>query len=152
MPQRYDHYTQSQLEAFGAAIASQVVGGLLIELIGDVGAGKTTLTKAIAAAMGIQEIVHSPTFTISNRYETPAGLVLAHYDFYRLADPGVMADELNETLHDARCVTVIEWADIVEGILPADRLTIAIEPDTEDTRQITVSSGGLISAKVLASV
>lgn len=149
MKRHHEAYTEEQLAELAARLAAVIHGGAMIELAGDVGAGKTTFTKAFAAALGVRETVHSPTFTISNRYEISDGRVLAHYDFYRLSDPGVMAAELAETLGDGRAITMIEWADIVEGILPADRLTITLEPDSETTRELTLEARGQKSKELL---
>ena len=76
--------------------------------------------------MKITDDVQSPTFTISRNYDAPSGLRLAHYDFYRLRDAGIMKMELDEAMHDPGIVTVIEWSDIVSDVLPADALRIAI--------------------------
>jgi tRNA threonylcarbamoyladenosine biosynthesis protein TsaE len=84
----------SEMKLFGEKIGSFLRGGETIELVGDVGAGKTTLTKGIALGMGVDEDVQSPSFTISRLYTTPGGISLAHYDFYRLSDAGIMGDEL----------------------------------------------------------
>ena len=130
------------MKALGQKVGSLLEGGEVIELVGDVGAGKTTLTKGIAAGMGIEETVQSPSFTISRVYDTPNQLRLAHYDFYRLQDAGIMADELNETLHDPAAVTIIEWADIVGGVLPTDHLIVNIESPSECDRRIALTSGG----------
>ncbi len=131
------------MKAFGARLGSLLRGGDVLELVGDVGAGKTTLTKGIAEGMGVDEDVQSPSFTISRVYdELPSGLRLAHYDFYRLHDAGIMADELHEAAHDAQTVTVIEWADIVAGVLPDDRLTISLVSPTEASRVVTLTAHG----------
>lgn len=124
---------------FGEKLGRLVRGGLTIELVGDVGAGKTTFTKGLAKGLLVEDDVQSPSFTISRVYEARDGLELAHYDFYRLADAGIMKDELAETMQDPQTITVIEWADIVEGILPEDRLTIHFASPTEETRTLTLT-------------
>lgn len=149
---KHTHQSKEQLEAFGHRLGQLLRGGCVIELVGDVGSGKTTLTKAIAVGLGVKDTVHSPTFTISNRYETATGITLAHYDFYRLSDPGVMAAELAETLGDETIITVIEWAGIVEGILPHDRIAIRIEPDSDTTRQYTIESTGPQSKRIMERI
>jgi tRNA threonylcarbamoyladenosine biosynthesis protein TsaE len=135
--------------SLGEKIGHCLVGGEIVELRGDVGAGKTTLAKGIAKGLKIDEDVQSPSFTISRVYDARDGLSLAHYDFYRLSDPGIMSDEMLETVNDTKMVTVIEWGDIVEDVLPIDRLTIEISTPSEDTRQLTISSGGNQSNKLL---
>ncbi len=112
--------------------------------MGNVGANKTTLTKSIAGALGIEGPIQSPTFTICNRYQTPSGLQLAHYDFYRLAEAGIMREELGESLDDPNAITVIEWGDIVADILPKNRLTITITAPSETERMLNVEGKGAL--------
>lgn len=139
---------QFELEELAAQLAQQLTGGETIELIGDVGAGKTTFTKAFASALGVDQVVQSPTFTISNRYSARDGIELVHYDFYRLADPGIMSQELAETLVDPATITVLEWSDTVVGMLPEDRMTIHLIPTSETTRQVSVLPGGKKSQRI----
>jgi len=134
MKRHFDN--EKELAAFGAKIGQYLKGGEVLELVGDIGAGKTTLTKAIARGMGILGPIQSPTFTISNRYTAQGGIILAHYDFYRLQDAGLMSDELYEAIHDKETVTIIEWADIVSGVLPSHRVTMRIIPVDETGRDI----------------
>jgi tRNA threonylcarbamoyladenosine biosynthesis protein TsaE len=100
--------------------------------------------------MGIDETVQSPSFTISRVYDAPTGVRLSHYDFYRLHDAGIMADELHETLHDQKTVTIIEWADIVDGVLPADHIKIFISAPSESERRVEVVAGGTNSQALIA--
>lgn len=130
------------MHAFGERIGRLLSGGEVLELVGDVGAGKTTLTKGIALGMDIDDDVQSPTFTISRIYDSPRGLRLSHYDFYRLSDAGIMAAELHEAVNDPGNVTIIEWAEIVSGVLPEDQLTIRIAATPEDSRIITMTGAG----------
>ena len=111
----------------------------VIELVGDVGAGKTTFTKGLARGLEIAEEITSPTFTISKVYENSHGQKLVHYDFYRLENPGIIVEDLFENLQDPRTVTVIEWADTVSEILPANhlRLEILINDDGSRTLNLT---------------
>src|SRR5664279_3416586 len=118
--------SEESMKAFGAKLGRFLTGGEVIDLTGDVGAGKTTLTKGIAVGLGVDEDVQSPSFTISRVYEARDNLRLAHYDFYRLHSAGIMHDELAETMADQAAITVIEWSDIVKGVLPADHLSIHI--------------------------
>lgn len=137
------------LRAFGRRLGAMLMGGELIELVGDVGAGKTTLAKAVAAGMGVTDDVGSPSYTLSQIYDAPHGLRLAHYDFYRLDDPGIMADELREMLADTRVVTLIEWGEMVAGVLPYDHVQIAIVPFGDAGRRLTLTAGGDASARFL---
>ncbi len=138
-----------EMQQFGAKISAVFCGGEIIELIGDVGSGKTTLTKGIAIGLGVTENVQSPSFTINRVYAGRDDIMLSHYDFYRLNNAGIMADELQEVTSDLKTVTVIEWGGLVEGVLPIDRLSIRITSPTEDTRQLELIGGGENSRKIL---
>ena len=128
--------SEAETRALGEKLGGLLKGGEVIELVGDVGAGKTTFVKGLALGLGIEEDVQSPSFTISRVYDARDGLLLAHYDFYRLNDAGIMADELTETTQDPSTITVIEWADIVEGVLPVGRLRIVFTSPTEMSRSL----------------
>ena len=129
--------SSDKTEQLGERIGAVLKGGELIQLISDLGGGKTTLTKGIVAGTGCSDIVSSPTFTVSKEY-TGTSLRVKHYDFYRLVDPGIMAHELQEDFLDTAHVTVIEWADIVRDLLPQDAITITIEQTANETRKIIV--------------
>ena len=127
------------MKALGARLGALLQGGEVIELSGDVGAGKTTFVKGLAVGMAIDEDVQSPSFTVSLVYDARDGLQLAHYDFYRLQDAGIMANELDEVIRDDTIVTVVEWADIVEGVLPKKRLRIEFASPSETDRTLEFS-------------
>ncbi len=122
-----------EMIAFGEEIGRQISEGMVLELIGDVGAGKTTFTKGL----GISETVQSPTFTISRVYEGDK-LTLSHYDFYRLNDYGIMEMELAENLSNTKNVTVIEWAGDLAEILPKKHLKLVFESLNENQRKVKV--------------
>jgi len=130
--------SEQETKALGKNIAATLKGGEVFELVGDVGAGKTTFVKGLAEGLEVQDDVQSPSFTISRMYEARDGLELAHYDFYRLNDPGIMSSELQEMVNDPRTITVIEWADIVEGVLPGSHFTLRFTAPTETSRAIEV--------------
>jgi len=136
--------SEQEMRALGEKLGGLLKGGEVIELVGDVGAGKTTFTKGLAVGLGIDEDVQSPSFTISRVYDARDGLLLSHYDFYRLSDAGIMANELKETTQDPTAVTVIEWADIVDGVLPETRLLIEFAAPTETTRNLTLNGSDLL--------
>lgn len=140
-----------EMLAFGQRIGANTTGGEMIELIGDVGAGKTSFTKGLALGLGVYEAVQSPTFTISREYEGERGLRLVHYDFYRLDDAGIMADELSEVLADTQAVVAIEWSETVAHVLPSDRLVISLDlvADDEDARRVSWQAGGEKSKKLI---
>ena len=139
---------EQQTRDLGEKLGRLLGGGEVIELVGDVGAGKTTFVKGLAVGLSIDEDVQSPSFTISRVYEARDDLQLAHYDFYRLSDAGIMADELTETTQDPLTVTVIEWADIVEGVLPDGRIRIVFAAPTETSRTLTIDGNPTLLEKL----
>ncbi len=127
-----------QTQAFAEALGKVLRGGEIIELVSDVGGGKTTFVKGLARGLHINDVVQSPTFTISRLYAGRDGLELHHFDFYRLHEAGVVAAELAESLVQPNAVVVVEWGDIVHPVLPAGRLTINITSFGDTDRLITV--------------
>lgn len=140
------------MKALGRAIGQALAGGEVIELIGDVGAGKTTLTKGLAEGLAITEPIQSPTFTISRVYDARDSLRLCHYDFYRLGEAGIMGDEISEMMQEDSTITVIEWAGAVNEVLPSDRLIITITATTETERQLEVTANGARSERLLSAI
>ena len=140
------------MKALGRAIGQALTGSEVIELVGDVGAGKTTLTKGLAEGLVITEPIQSPTFTISRVYDARDGLRLCHYDFYRLGEAGIMGDEISEMMQEDLTITVIEWAGAVNEVLPSDRLVITITATTETERQLEVTANGTHSERLLGAV
>ena len=135
------------MKQLGEAIGQSVSGGEVLELVGDIGAGKTTLTKGIAQALGVNEPVQSPTFTISRVYDSPKGLRLVHYDFYRLGEAGIMGDEIREAADDDS-VIIVEWAGAVDDDLPKDRLLVKITTISEEERLVEFHPGGKKSTEL----
>ncbi len=124
--------------AIAEAIGSKLRGGELIELVSDLGGGKTAFTRGLAIGMGSNDVVHSPSFTISNVYAA-GDLTMYHFDFYRLSEPGIIANELSEVIDDPKAVVVIEWANIVDDILPDTRISVRINTSSETDRQIELT-------------
>lgn len=108
----------------------------MIELAADLGGGKTAFVKGLSQGAGSADQVTSPTFTLRNEYQA-GELTIYHFDFYRLSEPGIMADELAEMVGDPKAVVVVEWADVVEDVLPPERLTINLQITGEDSRELT---------------
>lgn len=124
------------------AVGRVLRGGEVIELIGDVGSGKTTFTKGLALGLGVEDDVQSPSFTISRVYDARNELRLVHYDFYRLSDPGIMNHDIAEAIADPQAVVVVEWGGTVSGVLPTNRTVISFDYDESnaDFRQVTIQS------------
>lgn len=129
-----------QTESMAAQIGANLKGGEVIELVSDLGGGKTTFTRGLARGARSADKVGSPTFTLSREYEAP-NFVIAHFDFYRLSEAGIVADELKEVVGDPQYVTIVEWGDIVHDVLPAGRLTVRLELQRsgDEDRKITLS-------------
>lgn len=125
-----------QTVALGRRIGAVLRGGEVIQLISDVGGGKTTFVKGLAAGMGSAETVQSPTFVISAVYDCSNGKQLYHYDFYRLDDPGLMREQLIESLNNQMAVTVIEWGEIVQDVIRKDVISIHIRASGENDRRL----------------
>lgn len=131
--------TTEEMETLGREIGATLKGGEVIELIGDVGAGKTTFTRGLALGLGITSPITSPSFTISCRYPARGGLSLNHYDFYRLSNPGVVAMELAESISDPRAITVIEWGESIQDVLPKNHIIIHINYTPDVGRTVEIS-------------
>ena len=119
----------------GEIIGKNLRGSEVIELVSDIGGGKTMLVHGIAKGAGSDDPVASPTFTLSREYKA-GELTIEHYDFYRLDDPGIMSAELAESVGDDKTTVIIEWANIVEGVLPDNRATIEIKVGGTETSRI----------------
>ena len=129
--------SEQEMSDFGKSFAVKGQYNRVIELVGDVGAGKTTFVRGFAEGLGITDKITSPSFTISKSYAVPDGKTLTHYDFYRLPHPGLMQEDLEESISDPNTITIVEWADSVEGILPDNRTVIYITY-TENGREIEI--------------
>lgn len=127
--------------ALAERLGNLLKGGEVIELVSDLGGGKTTFVRGLARGIGSDDPVSSPTFTINHVYKG-TDVTLYHFDFYRLAEAGVMSEELAEILQDPHGATVVEWGGIVEDVLPADRLTITITATGEESRHYDVAAAG----------
>lgn len=135
--------TNSAKETFelGVQIGQKCVPGEVYTLIGDLGVGKTVFTQGLAKGLEIDELISSPTFTIVQVYEE-GRLPFYHFDVYRIGD----VEEMDEIGYDdyiyGQGVCLIEWANLIEEILPKKRKEITIEKDLEkgfDYRKITIT-------------
>lgn len=119
--------SEQEMLAFGQDLAKKITAPAVIELVGDVGAGKTTLVRGLAKSLGVKTPVTSPSFTISKTYALPNDKNLVHYDFYRLSDPGIMVEDLQENLNNPNNIIVIEWGKSIAHLLPENHLKIEIK-------------------------
>lgn len=134
-------HSLGEMESFGYRLGCLLEGGEVITLNGDLGAGKTSLTKAIAKGLGIDEHITSPTFTIVNEYE--GRLKLYHFDVYRLESPEEMYDLGYEEYFYSDGVSVVEWAEIIYSVLPEEKLELYIHRgESDEERTVKLVSYG----------
>lgn len=128
----------------GRQIGIRAKAGDVYTLTGDLGAGKTVFTQGVAAGLGIDEAISSPTFTVLQIYDE-GRLPLYHFDVYRIGDVAEMDEIGYEEYFYGGGVCMIEWADLIEEILPPSYYRITIEKDMQkgfDYRRITVTVCG----------
>ena len=128
----------------GCRLGQEARAGQVYTLVGDLGVGKTVFTKGLAAGLGIEEPVSSPTFTIVQVYEE-GRLPFYHFDVYRIGDVEEMDEVGFEDYVMGDGVSMIEWADLIREILPEKRTEVIIEKDLEkgfDYRRITINEIG----------
>ncbi len=123
-------YSPEQTYAIGKEIGEKAKEGEVYSLIGDLGVGKTVFTKGFAAGLGIDEDITSPTFTLVNEYEQ-GRLPFYHFDVYRIEDISEIEDIGYEEYFYGHGVTLVEWANKINSLLPKGTRTIIIEKDLE---------------------
>ncbi len=126
---------EEETRAFGHQLADRLEPGSVVALIGDLGTGKTTLSKYIAEGLGITEVVTSPTFTIVQEYHS-GRLPLYHFDVYRIGDISEMEELGYEEYFFGDGVSLVEWADIIQELLPEEVRIIRIEYGREPEERI----------------
>ena len=143
---------EDDTDRLGVALAGALPPGTVVALIGTLGAGKTRLVQAVAAAVGVPRAdVTSPTFVLMNEY-TGGRLPIYHFDTYRLKDDDEFLNLGPDEYFDSNGLTFVEWADRVAELLPTDRLEISITVIGETRREfrITATSPKLKSALAAA--
>ncbi len=124
----------------GKELGQQAVSGQVYCIYGDLGVGKTVFAQGFADGLGIRDVVNSPTFTIVKEYEG-GRLKLYHFDVYRIGDVDEMEEIGYQDMIDGDGVCLIEWANLIEEILPPHYIQITIEKNTErgpDYRQMEI--------------
>lgn len=117
---------EKETESFGRALAEELKAGDVLALIGDLGTGKTALTRYIAKGFGIDERITSPTFTIVKEY-TDGRLPLYHFDVYRVSEADELFNIGIEEYFFGSGVCIVEWADMILDILPENAKFIYLE-------------------------
>lgn len=133
--------SESDMQIFGFELAGTLRAGDIIALTGDLGAGKTALTKSIAKGLGVREMITSPTFTIVQEYHD-GRLPLYHFDVYRIGDPEEMFEIGYEDYFFGSGVCVVEWADLIEELIPDTAVVIEIQYGKHETERRCIVSDG----------
>lgn len=136
----YETYSPEETRALGKKIGETAEAGEVYTLVGDLGVGKTVFTQGIAEGLGIGEPICSPTFTIVQVYEE-GRMPFYHFDVYRIGDIEEMDEIGYEDYFYGNGLCMIEWANLIEEILPEKRHDVTIEKDLEkgfDYRRITI--------------
>jgi tRNA threonylcarbamoyladenosine biosynthesis protein TsaE len=130
--------SNSSDETFSLAkeLGNSIQKKTIVALYGNLGAGKTIFAKGIAAGLGITDDITSPTFSLLEVYES--NITLYHFDLYRIEDPNEFANLSFEDYWEGNGISVIEWAEIAEHILPQKRINVYIEYIDENRRSITI--------------
>lgn len=137
----FESNSEQDTEGFARALASKSKKGDVFALLGDLGVGKTAFTKGFAKGLGIKEAVVSPTFTIVQVYDEGI-MPLYHFDVYRISDVSEMDEIGYEDYFYGDGVSIMEWADLVEDILPENTVRVTITKNLEkgvDYRKIEIS-------------
>ena len=130
---------EADTETFACNLAaSPGLRNAFIALHGDLGAGKTTFVRHLLRALGIAGRIKSPTYAVVEPHETPDGLAIFHFDFYRFSDPREWEDAGFRDIFAGSGLKLAEWPDNAAGRLPPADLTLTIETMTDDTRNVTL--------------
>ena len=126
--------------ALGMSLASMLTWGQTLALVGDLGAGKTVLSRGIARGLGVTEAITSPTFTIVQEYKLPEHHFLFHLDMYRIDnEEAALAFGIEDFLFAPDAITVVEWPERIKGLLPdGETIVVALEHKGEGLRQISL--------------
>jgi tRNA threonylcarbamoyladenosine biosynthesis protein TsaE len=134
------HSTDETLELAGT-VGELLRAGDVVSLVGDLGAGKTVFARGVARALGVTGPVVSPSFTIVREYD--GRIPLVHVDVYRIDTVQELYDLGFEELVRDDAVTLVEWGDMIDGLLPVDRLDVRLAPgDTDDERVVEIEGHG----------
>ena len=141
---------EADTEAFARQLAASAdLGNAFIELHGDLGAGKTTLVRHLLRALGVTGRIKSPTYAVVEPHETPAGLSISHFDFYRFNDPREWEDAGFRDLFAAPGLKLAEWPDKAAGLLPVADWEVRIDALDDGARRVQVRAPTALGARLL---
>ena len=136
MKQEYITHSAAETEQVGKALAPLLEHVRVLAMYGTLGAGKTALTRGIAAGLGCTDAVSSPTYTIVNEYRGPRRV--CHFDMYRIESEDALYDIGWEDYIESGALCVVEWSEHVQQALPSDAAVVRIEKTGEESRKIVV--------------
>ncbi|MDR3188373.1 MAG: tRNA (adenosine(37)-N6)-threonylcarbamoyltransferase complex ATPase subunit type 1 TsaE [Prevotellaceae bacterium] len=138
MPKASFTYTLAELRSAAAWLLSQVGERRVLAFYGAMGAGKTTLIRELCRALRVTDNVTSPTFALINEYRTADSEKVLHFDFYRIKKLEEAYDLGCDEYFDSGCFCLVEWAELVEELLPPDALRIRIETINANARTLSL--------------
>ena len=143
---------EASTQAFAAALAGEPgLAQAVIELRGELGAGKTTLVRHLLRALGVQGRVKSPTYAVVEPYELP-GLSIWHFDFYRLNDPREWEDAGFRDIFASPGLKLAEWPDKAAGYMPTADLVISLTVREDETREVRLTAQSPLGAMLLSAI
>ena len=144
---------EADTAAFAQRLAAQpAVRHAFIELRGELGAGKTTFVRHLLRALGITGRIKSPTYAVVEPHQTPDGLAVSHFDFYRFNDPREWVDAGFRDVFAAPGLKLAEWPEKAEAMLPTPDLVLRLEVDAHHARAVTLTAPTPIGAQLLTEL
>jgi tRNA threonylcarbamoyladenosine biosynthesis protein TsaE len=126
----------SSLQSAAEEFIKQIGDRRIFAFYGKMGAGKTTFISAVCEALGVRDVINSPTFAIVNEYLSGSGELIYHFDFYRIKNIGEALDIGYYDYIDSGCLCFMEWPELIESILPDDTVKVCIEEEADGSRLI----------------
>jgi tRNA threonylcarbamoyladenosine biosynthesis protein TsaE len=132
-------FSLENIDETAAKILESIADARIIAIYGDMGAGKTTLIKALCRAAGVRETVTSPTFALVNEYFSPEKGTTYHFDFYRITDPSEVYDIGYEEYFYGGALCLLEWPELIEDLLPDDTLRFYLDVTDDGKRRLSIA-------------
>ncbi len=126
----------SQIKHAAEEFISHIGDNKIFAFYGNMGVGKTTFISAVCEALGVTDVINSPTFAIVNEYQSGAGDPIYHFDFYRIKNIGEALDIGYYDYIDSNNLCLMEWPELIESILPDDTIKVHIEEEADGSRVV----------------
>jgi len=134
-------HSPEELPAVAKKFVAAMGDNRVFALYGDMGAGKTTFIKAVCEALGVKDVINSPTFAIVNEYSAEAGRLVYHFDFYRIRKKEEAFDFGYEEYIYSDAICFIEWPELIEDLLPNESRVVRIAINPDGSRTIEMEEG-----------